>query len=278
MKKTTSRTVLQVSGPGTYARPRFLIESMQETVMMMRQWAARWALAAFTLGAVGLGTAVLDVEHPAAPVAHAQGTQSAEQIADKIQKFYTDIKDYQARFEQVFTDPAKGKETRSGGRVYFKKPGKMRWDYVVEEGGAKALQKVLVSNGSEFTIYEAAHNQYYRQCLNDSKLPTALRFLMGSGDLKSEFNIALIKSADAGTRTLEMTPKQSAGKYKKLVFVVDALTWSVRETIVYDPYGNTNRIIFHKPLVNKNLPDAGFDFKPPATAQPLGGAKDLKCP
>ena len=198
------------------------------------------------------------------------GALSAVDVTDKVQKFYEDMKDYQARFEQVYTDVAAGKDTRSGGRVFFKKPGKMRWDYL---SGERDLQKVLVSNGSEFTIYEQEHDQYYRQPLKDSKLPTALRFLMGTGDLKQEFDITLGKKAAAGTHQLELIPKKSSGKYKKIIFVVDAETFSVRETHVYDPYSNINRIIFHKPLINKSLPDSGFDFTPPKSAKPLGNTK-----
>jgi outer membrane lipoprotein-sorting protein len=51
----------------------------------------------------------------------------------------------------------------------------------------------------------------------------------------------------------------------------------VAQTVVYDPYGNTNRVVFKSPSLNKKLPDAGFDFKPPEGTRALGGAKDLKC-
>jgi outer membrane lipoprotein carrier protein len=212
-----------------------------------------------------------------AVVAQDKKATTAGAVTDEVQAFYKNMRDYQARFEQVYTDVAAGKDSRSGGRVYFKKPGKMRWDYLNADGSDKSLHKVLVSNGSEFTIYEAEHDQYYRQCLKDSKLPTALRFLMGTGDLKEEFDIELGKKSAAGTHKLELTPKKSSGKYKRIIFVVDAESFSVRETLVYDPYNNINRIIFHKPLTNKSLPDSGFDFSPPKDARPLGNTKELKC-
>ncbi len=235
---------------------------------------SRWLTALLTAGALaGLGLVNTPTGAPLGlGAAHAQANElNAEALTDKVQKFYTEMKDFQARFEQIYTDQAAGKETSSGGRVFFKKPGKMRWDYLTAD---KKLQKVLVSNGADFTIYEAEHNQFYRQSLGDSKLPTALRFLMGDGDIKVEFNAALKPKSNNGDLRLELTPKKDEGKYKKLVFVVDPATYSVKETIVYDPYGNTNRIVFHKPLLNKSLPDSGFDFSPPKDATQLGPGRD----
>ena len=230
----------------------------------------RWAAAAVTALIFGLLSVAVGAQDK-------EKATTAEAVTDQVQEFYKNMRDYQARFEQIYTDVAAGKDSSSGGRVYFKKAGKMRWDYLNADANQKSLHKVLVSNGSEFTIYEAEHDQYYRQCLRDSKLPTALRFLMGTGDLKEEFDIKMGKKASAGTHKLELTPKKSSGKYKKIIFVVDAETYSVRETLVYDPYSNINRIIFHKPLINKNLPDSGFNFSPPKNARPLGDTKELKC-
>jgi outer membrane lipoprotein carrier protein len=202
---------------------------------------------------------------------------TAAQVTDKIQAFYLSLEDFQSRFTQIYTDVAADEEKRFSGKVFFKKPGKMRWDYLTQKDNKPALQKVLVSNGAEFTIYEAEYDQYFRQCLKDSQLPTALRFLMGTGDLKADFDIKLLPTAPEGSLRLELTPKKSAGQYKRLEFVVDAKDYSVRETVVYDPYGNTNRVRFEAPVLNKQLPDAGFDFSPPVGTRALGGEKELNC-
>lgn len=210
-------------------------------------------------------------------VAQDSPSPTAAEVTDKVQKFYQDIKDYQSNFTQVYTDIAAGEETRSGGKVFFKKPGKMRWDYYETKDGKTHVTKVLVSDGKEFNIYEAAYAQYYRQCLGDSQLPSAISFLMGTGDLAKEFDTALAKAPEAGTLRLELTPKKSSGKYKKIEFTVDASTFAVTRTTVHDPYGNTNVITFKKADINKKLPDAGFSFPAPKGARILGGGKELKC-
>ncbi len=214
----------------------------------------------------------------AAVTAAQEGSEpSAAEVTQNVQKFYQDIQDYQSNFTQVYTDVAAGEETRSGGKVFFKKPGKMRWDYYEVKDGKTLVTKVLVSDGKEFNIYEAAYAQYYRQCLGDSQLPSAISFLMGTGDLAKEFDTKLVPTKEAGTLGLELTPKKSSGKYKKIQFHVDAKTNAVTRTTVHDPYGNTNVITFKKADINKKLPDSGFNFPAPKGARILGGGKELKC-
>ncbi len=223
-----------------------------------------------------IGMAVLCIASTAS--AQDVAKPSADEVIDKLQAYYASMKDYQARFTQTYTDVAEGEEKKSGGRVFFKKPGKMRWDYIDRsKGKQEQLLKALVSDGTSFSIYEAEFNQYYRQCLKDSQLPTALRFLMGTGDLKQEFSIKLLKAKEKGTFRLALKPKKSTGQYKKLIFVVNRDDFSARETIIYDPYGNTNQIVFEKAKLNKNLPDEGFVFTPTDDMNVLNNSKNLKC-
>jgi len=216
------------------------------------------------------------------PLASADDTTNgakpnAAEVLDKMQGFYKSTFDYQARFEQIYTDMAAGESKTTGGRVFLKKPGKMRWDYLDKGKGDKvSVKKVMVSNGSAFTIYEPEFNQFFRQCLKDSQLPTALSFLMGKGEMGKEFTPKLVSSKLPDTLAVEMTPKRSSGKYKKLVFVISDKTFAVQEAQIFDPYGNKNTLRFLAPLVNKQLPDQGFDFTAPEGARNVGKS-DLKC-
>jgi len=203
--------------------------------------------------------------------------KTAIEVTEKIQEFYRTTEDYQATFVQTYTDIAAGDSTESSGRVFFKKPGKMRWDYLDKKGEKTSLRKVLVSDGSVFTIYEPEFNQFFKQCLKESQLPTALSFLMGKGELTRDFDPKLIPSQSSAVQTVELTPKASQGTYKKLVFIVDATTFEVREAQIHDPYGNINKLTFNKARVNKKLPDSGFRFSPPKTAKVVGGPADVKC-
>lgn len=195
-----------------------------------------------------------------------------QEIADKVQGFYRATTDFQAKFTQTYTDIAAGDKKVSFGRVYFKKPGKMRWDYYKGKD-AKKRDKIYVSDGNAFWIYETEFQQVFKQCLNESQLPTSLRFLMGEGDLLKEFDAAFAKGSSEKNPKLRLTPKEATSRYKALEFEVDATTFQVLKTTIFDPYGNTNEILFEQALVNRKLPDSGFEFKVPKGAREINPQK-----
>jgi outer membrane lipoprotein carrier protein len=200
---------------------------------------------------------------------------SAEAVAKRIQQFYRETEDFQADFKQVYTDVAAGETKKNWGRVYFKKPGRMRWDYYDTES-LDQRTKTLVSDGKIFWIYELEFDQVFKQCLSDNLLPTSLKFLMGQGDLLEEFDVSYTDGSTASEPTLVLKPKEPTSKYKKLHFQVDPDSFQVVKTTVFDPYGNTNTIHFREPTVNSNLPDSGFEFEPPKGARLLNKQKDCE--
>lgn len=215
----------------------------------------------------------------AASTAHAQeapkAPDTAEEYTKNMQSFYNTTKDFQASFKQVYTDVAAGDKDESFGRVYFKRPGRLRFDYFKKEKGKVVPQKILVSDGKVFWVYEKAFQQVLKQCLKDSKLPTTMRFLMGQGDLSKDFTVSLTKASKPTLPELKLVPKKATSKYKELRFVLDPKTFQVIKTTVYDPYGNTNELFFKKILLNKNIQDKSFKFEPPANARQLN--KDKSC-
>ncbi|MEM1348473.1 MAG: outer membrane lipoprotein carrier protein LolA [Myxococcota bacterium] len=202
---------------------------------------------------------------------------TAEEIAKRMQALYNDTADFKAKFKQTYTDIAAGEAKKSFGRVYFKREGKMRWDYYEKNADGKQSQsKVLVADGDAFWIYEVKFKQVFKECLKDSKLPASLEFLMGGGNLGKSFDITKKTSTTKGTHVLELLPKEPTPQYQKLQFVVDAKTYLVLKTTIFDPYGNTNEIVFANVKLNQNLPDKGFSFQPPKDARLLTPKKT--CP
>lgn len=220
---------------------------------------------------IALSADAIAQDKPAQPAQPAEAIP-AEEIARRIQGFYDKTADFQATFQQTYTDIAAGESKKSFGRVYFKKPGKMRWDYY-NDADEKKRQKVLVSDGNAFWIYEYEFQQVFKECLVDSKLPDGLRFLMGQGNLLDDFNVSLGKKSTPTSPELVLIPKKPTPRYKELRFVIDPNTYQVMKTTIFDPYGNTNEILFKAPLLNKNLPDKGFDFKVPKNARLLNPQK-----
>ena len=206
----------------------------------------------------------------------AEKAPSADKVAERMQRFYDKTADFQASFKQTYMDIAAGESKQSYGKVYIKKPGKMRWDYYKKSGEEQKLNTTLVSDGKILWNYEHEFKQVYKECLAGSKLPTSVTFLMGEGDLLKTFDASLDKASTSTQPVLKLTPKTPTSQYKELQFVVDGETYQVLKATVFDPYGNTNEIVFSKVKLDQELPDAGFSFEPPKDARLLNPQQD--CP
>lgn len=204
-----------------------------------------------------------------APIYHvADAKLTANQIVEGMQKYYETVEVYSAQFEQTIKSKRTGRARTSKGEVWFMKPGRMRWDYLEPD------ERYLISNGETFWSWEPNQMQYCEQDLTKSTLPTALSFLSGTGDLRIEFNSALVEWPTAGEHRVQLTPKNANSNYKNIDFVVDANTFQVKQAIFTDGLNNLSTLAFIDAVVNGENEDAdpsSFEFKPPAGASELCG-------
>ena len=63
---------------------------------------------------------------------------------------------------------------------------------------------------------------------------------------------------------------------QSLTVATDGKTFQVLKTTIYDPYGNTNEIVFKDVKFNGNLDAKKFQFKPPKSARQLNPEKTCK--
>lgn len=189
----------------------------------------------------------------------------AAEVMEGVQRFYQTTADFKASFKQTYLFKAYGRTQVSSGRVFFKKPGKMRWDYTAP------VPKLFVSDGQMLWVYEPQESQAFRRSLRSSQLPVALTFMSGQGRLADEFVPKLLTPPSPQVYLLELVPKKSAGDYQSLQLEIDRTTFAVVASTVVDPVGNTNRVEFDPKTfeTNKGLPDKGFDFAPPAGVRVL---------
>ncbi len=73
---------------------------------------------------------VVTIPLVATPTAVATTPASANEVVDKVQKFYASINQVSAQFRQAVTYDTFGSTKTSDGTMFIQKPGKMRWDYL----------------------------------------------------------------------------------------------------------------------------------------------------
>lgn len=195
---------------------------------------------------------------PPAVAAKLDAAQTKALVA-KVQQFYDSTKDLRAHFDQQI-ESSIGAVKKASGDMLLKKGGKMRWDYTKPE------KKLMVADGTTLWVHEPEDQQAFKQELRGSTMPLSVAVLIGEAKLAAEFDIVpaeKITVAD-GEAALQLSPKAPSSAYHHLVFVVDASTGQVKQTIIFDHQGGKNRMTFSAFELNKGIEDARFKFSPPA--------------
>lgn len=186
---------------------------------------------------------------------------SADDVVSKVQAFYLETKHLTAKFRQTYTNSTFGKKSVSDGKVWIKKPGKMRWDYVKKKGKKNKANKSFVSDGTMLWAIEHDNKQITRTKIEDDVLPVAVTFLFGKGDLARDFAPALDASGTYGQKkdyVLELTPRTPSAQYKTLYLVVDPGNFRVKQSIVVEASGNINHFRFYEPDTKAPVKDSWF--------------------
>jgi outer membrane lipoprotein carrier protein len=209
----------------------------------------------------------------ATPSAPTTSAGDATLIANAVQAFYDQTKDLSASFYQTYVNKLYQRTDRSQGKVVFKKPGMMRWDYQQPNG------KIIVSDGKALLVYEPGEGgesgQVVEAQIANSQLPQAMSFLMGTGRLSDNFTFRRLDPEREGFPTgdvLELKPKQPTPQYDRILFYVErtpALRGLVRRLLIIDAAGNRNRFDFSAFKFNANLAATQFAWRPPAGTRVL---------
>ncbi len=189
------------------------------------------------------------------------------EVVAAVEKYYAEQENFSATFDQeVARQHLPDRPIKKSGRLYFKKPGKMRWDY------EKPDKVYYISDGKVLWNYVPESKLAYRLDVKDSELFYALKFLWGEGSLAKDFDVS-DGGKDGTRRVLVIKPKSAEHNFQQLRFFVAAEGSNIEGTEITDPAGNISRLVF-KEVSHKELPDKGFQFEPPADVQ----VEDLSAP
>lgn len=130
-------------------------------------------------------------------------SQGDLRFLDKIQKSYAKVTTVASSFGQVAYLSALDVQEVSTGRVWYEKPGKMRWRYEspeVQEFGIAGSAVVLYQEADKQVIVDEAKSVLL------SDLPVS--FLLGLGNLKRDFTLLEMCDGEGGM-LLTVVPKDA---------------------------------------------------------------------
>lgn len=214
----------------------------------------RWLQVFFGIGILSFTVAISGV----------WAISAGEDLVEKIDARYAQIQDLQADFTQETLFEGFTTGFTSSGRLYLKKPGLLRWEYL------QPSEEQIYVDGDQVMMYVPEHQQVVKGALTQmaaSKGPLAL--LQGVGKLSQQFTIVESEtgSKEGGNNpTLTLVPKPAeneAPTIKKIVLKLFPDSFLIQGITVFEVSGNISRVVFDHIQLNKGLSTRLLTFKVP---------------
>jgi outer membrane lipoprotein carrier protein len=191
--------------------------------------------------------------------------QEVREVVKQLQARYEKTKDLQADFSQKTMIEGFERAITSSGKVYIKKPGRLRWNYL-----DPSVEDIYV-NRDDVKVYVPEHKQVLVGKLTQmaaSKAP--LELLLGAARLDESFDIQPTPGKGRGVggiRLLTLLPKSREGEagrsLQRIVLEVFPKTYFIRTISLHEISGNVASFEFSSLQSNVGLGDVVFNLKLP---------------
>lgn len=198
-----------------------------------------------------------------------KAVKEVREVVKQLQARYEKTKDLQADFTQKTTIEGFDRPITSSGKVYIKKPGRLRWNYL-----EPSVEDIYVDR-DDVKVYVPEHKQVLVGRLTQmaaSKAP--LELLLGAAKLEESYDIGPTPGKGRGVggiRLLTLLPKSQEGEtgksLQRIVLEVFPKTFFIRTVTLHEMSGNVAKFEFSSLQSNVGLGDALFDLKLPADVE-----------
>ncbi|MBW2645654.1 MAG: outer membrane lipoprotein chaperone LolA [Deltaproteobacteria bacterium] len=186
---------------------------------------------------------------------------TVSEVVDRVEARYASP-DCQAGFFQESTLKAMDITDKANGKVYFKKPDMMRWDYEAPE------RQTIVTDGKTLWMYRPDEAQVaVGRAADYFGGGEGLSFLSDITILRSQFQIRFLGSTSEKVRDdqylLKLTPNVPRSNLSYLYLWISKDTFNIVRSKVFNPFGDTTMIAFENVQFNQNLKPSFFVFEVP---------------
>ena len=211
-----------------------------------------------------LGTFLLIPGHPKAQAL------DALTVAQKLQDTYEKATTLVAGFNQTTTMKFSSRVRQGSGTMVFRKPGRMRWDYLTPDN------QVLISDGETISMYfEKSRQMIVSNAKDYLQSDVTYSFFAGSGDILKDFDVS---EPDIFTQTedsflIKMTPKSVHPHVSSIHVWISHDTFLITHMQIIDHFETVTDLFFKniqidadyygKSKIDENL----FFFRPPANTE-----------
>jgi len=182
------------------------------------------------------------------------------------------LSSFQADFEQNYFSVTVSAPLREKGRLFYQKPGRMRWEY--KSGTAQ----VVVFKNDVLETYDPEENQLLRQQIPEDQARGAIFGLIsGQARLAETYRVedSPFPGAEGPVHQLKLTPIEE-GETAYILVEIDARTLLLHRVIIFDWAGNKNEFAFSRLKTNPRLEPDLFTLKVPADCEIIEDAATRK--
>jgi outer membrane lipoprotein-sorting protein len=186
--------------------------------------------------------------------------EKAQKLVSKAEQFLNSTKTMQAKFTQI--TPQTGGGNVASGKMYMKRPGRIRWEY-------NSPQKIMILlRGNNVTFHDIDLDQ-----VSYGSIDNVLGSLLAQEDIKFNSDTLMVTEVREDDAGFHITLRQRTGEEKEdgtregreqliLTFTEKPFLSLVRLKI-YEPNGRINTVQFSNIKYNKEIDENLFVFKDP---------------
>lgn len=188
-------------------------------------------------------------------------------VLKNIEERYNSVRTLEMDFEQTYTAPNKARRTESG-RLFLRKPGRMRWEYVKPDG------KLFVSNGVDYWYYSPMSRRAEKMKLKEAEdMQAPMAFLIGRLDFQRDFGKYTVKPEGALMRITAEPRNLNKAPYREVSFLAGADA-RIEQLTVRGQDSSTMDFRFRNETRNPAQKDALYEFKPPEGVEVVTPGKE----
>jgi outer membrane lipoprotein carrier protein len=175
----------------------------------------------------------------------------------RLQERYDCSRSLQANFDETLSSPGGMARTRKG-TVYFRKVGRMRWEFAAPSEGT------VVSDGHTVYDYEKDLNQVVELPVGNALKSSATAFLLGLGNIRRDFKVSMppVTSSDGLVHVI-LTPKDGGDTME---LGLDPKNYDIVNFKLTNQVGGVTELKFSDIRINVALDDSLFGFTVPEGA------------
>lgn len=193
------------------------------------------------------------------------GAKDVREVVKKLQARYEQTKDLSADFKQTTKIEGFATPILSSGRMYIKKPGRLRWDYVDPN-----VEEIYV-NDNDVKMYVPEHKQVLVGKLTQMAASQApLQLLQGAAKLEEQYRLDHDRAGEkgaGGVPLIHLLPKQDGNEavrsVTRIVVEVQPKTYFIKRVSIHELSGNISTFEFTNLKPNSGLKSGLFEFTVP---------------